>query len=366
VQGTSATNQANPNITWEQAIKTDIGLDGSIFNGVLSFTVDVYKQLRSGMLYTPSTTLPAEYGITLSQINGEAMEGQGIEFGLGSQHMFANGLRIGANATFSYNTNKLTQVYEAAATYNNPNRRITGRPLGTQFGYHALGLFQKSDDKNGDGVINAADGYNVTQFGTLHPGDIKYQDTNGDGKIDANDQVPIGYTPVPLIDYGLNLTAAWKGFDLSVFFQGTAKSTMGTQTFLTVPFASNNSNAGYEYYNNHWSPTNPNGKYPISNQAPSSNNTQTSDFWNVSNAYLRLKTAQLGYTLPNSIVKALRIKKVRFYVSGQNLLTFSALKFMDPEVGNPVSGSGVGGAGTSPETAYSIQRVITAGLTATF
>lgn len=367
VQGTSPTSQANPNITWEQAIKTNIGLDGALFNGLLNFSVDVYKQKRTGMLYQPANSVPAEYGITLSQINGAAMEGQGIEFSLGSQHRFANGLTLGINSTFSYNTNKLTQIYETASTYNNPNRRQTGRPYGTQFGYHSVGLFQKSDDKNGDGIINAVDGYNVTQFGTLRPGDIKYQDVNGDGKIDANDQVPIGYSPTPLIDYGFAINAAWKGFDVSLFFQGTAKSTMGTLTFLTVPFANNNSNAGYQYFNDHWSASNPNGRYPIADQAPTSNNTQASDFWNTSGAYIRLKTAQLGYTIPGKITRAIKIKTIRVYVSGQNLLTFSALKFMDPEIGNPVSGtSGIGGAGTSPETLYPIQRVITAGLNATF
>jgi TonB-linked SusC/RagA family outer membrane protein len=367
VQGTSATNQANPNITWEQAIKTDIGLDGTLFKGLLTFEVDVYKQLRSGMLYTPSVSVPTEYGIGLSQINGAAMQGQGIEFTLGTQHRFANGINIGATGTFSYNTNKLTQIYETSSTYNNPNRRQTGRPFGEQFGYHALGLFTLADDKNHDGVINAADGYNVTQFGTLHPGDIKYQDVNGDGKIDANDQLPIGNSNTPLIDYGLNLTASWKGFDVAVLLQGAAKSTMGTLTFVTVPFANNNSNAGYEYYNNHWSPSNPGGKYPIANQAPTSNNTQASDFWETSGAYLRVKTVQIGYTIPTSIVRALKIKSVRFYAAGQNLFTISGLKFIDPEIGNPVSGtSGIGGAGSSPETLYPIQRVMTLGLNATF
>jgi TonB-linked SusC/RagA family outer membrane protein len=366
VQGSTAGNQPNPYITWEQSIKSNIGVDANLFNGLLNMTVDVYKQLRSGMLVQPTVTVPVEYGIGLSQVNAGAMEGSGVELVLGTQHRFPNGLQLAVNGTFSYNTNKLTQVFETAATFNNPNRRQTGRPNGTQFGYHSLGLFTAADDKNGDGIINAADGYNVTQFGVLHPGDIKYQDTNGDGKLDANDFVPIGNSPTPLIDYGLNLNVSWKGFDVSLFFQGTAKSTMGTQTFVTIPFVVNNSNAGYEYYNNHYSASNPNGKYPRANQAPSSNNTQASDFWQTSAAYVRLKTAQIGYTLPLNITKALKIKTVRFYVSGQNLLTFSAMKFLDPEIGNPVTGAAVGGAGSGPETIYPISRVITAGFNVTF
>ncbi len=88
----------------------------------------------------PTTILPQEYGTTLSQINDEKMEGKGIELTVGTHHQFANGLQLGVNGTFSYNTNKLTQVYETAATFDNPNRRVTGRPVNTQFGYHALGL----------------------------------------------------------------------------------------------------------------------------------------------------------------------------------------------------------------------------------
>ncbi len=366
VQGSTFGNQPNPYITWETSTKSDIGLDATFFKGLLNLSVDVYKQNRDNILFAPQSSVPVEYGVNLSQVNSARMEGRGIEVSAGTQHRFENGLQVGLTGTFSYNANKLTQIFETASTYNNPNRRQTGRPYGTVFGYHNLGLFQKSDDKNSDGVIDKADGYNITQFGILHPGDLKYQDVNGDGKIDANDIVPIANNTIPLIDYGFNFTAAWKGFDVSVFFQGAAKTTVLTQTFVTIPFASNNSNAGYEYYNNHWSASNPNGKYPIANQAPSSNNTQTSDFWTTSGAYVRLKTAQLGYTIPVSITKALKIKTIRFYLTGQNLLTLSKLKFLDPEVGSPAPGYGAGGAGVSPETLYPIQKVFIGGLNATF
>jgi TonB-linked SusC/RagA family outer membrane protein len=364
VQGTSPTNQANPFITWEQAVKTDIGFDASFLNRKLNVTIDVYKQNRSGILAQPTTILPGEYGTVLSQVNDESMEGQGIELTVGTRHQFASGLQLTVNGTFSYNTNKLTQVYETAATFDNPNRRVTGRPVNTQFGYHAMGLFQKSDDKNGDGVINGADGYTVNQFNAvLRPGDIKYEDVNHDGKIDANDIVPIGNSPVPLIDYGLNLNASWKGFDLSLFFQGAAKSTINVQSFITIPFDNNSSNTGYEYFDNRWTPSHPNAKYPIADVSPSSNNTQASDFWNRNASYVRLKTAQLGYSIPPRILKRISIKAFRVYVSGQNLLTLSPLKFMDPELG------GVNTAGqiaTGQEVIYPIQRVITVGFSATF
>ncbi|MGY3214172.1 TonB-dependent receptor [Mucilaginibacter sp. HD30] len=361
LQGTTPTNQANPNITWEQAIKTDVALEATLFNGALNAEFDYFKSKRSGMLANPTTTVPNEYGTGLSQVNAAAMESSGFEVSLGSSHRFANGLVLGLNGNLTYATNKLTQVFESAATFNNPNRSRTGRPNGTQFGLHSLGLFQQSDDKNNDGIINAADGYNITQFGVLHPGDIKYQDQNGDNKIDnANDEVVIGKNATPLLNYGFTLTANWKGFDVSAFFQGSSLSSIGTLGFLTNPFQQNNSNAGYEYYDNRWTPSTPNAKYPRIAGAPTQNNTANSDFWVKDGSFLRFKTATVGYTIPGSVVRALKIKSVRFYVTGQNILTFSKIKFIDPETATG------GGNNPASEVQFPLQKSVIFGLNATF
>src|SRR5690606_15588088 len=114
--------------------------------------------------------------------------------------------------------------------------------LGTPFGYKSLGLFSTSDDKDGDGIINAADGYNVTQFGELHPGDIKYADIDDDGDIDNDDLVAIGNPVYPTTTYGLNANVGYKRFSLSMFFQGSANSHINIRTFLTSPFENNGSN----------------------------------------------------------------------------------------------------------------------------
>lgn len=369
LQGTSPNSQANAALTWEVAQKTDIGFESVLFKGKLNLEVGVFKQKRSNMLTDPQTVVSKEYGIGLSQVNAGIMESSGIEITAGTQHKFANGLQLSLNGNFTYANNKLIQTFESAATFNNANRRRTGRPLGSQFGYKSLGLFHLSDDKNGDGIINAADGYNVTQFGTLKPGNIKYADLNGDGKIDANDETYLGFNPSPLITYGFTLAANWKGFDASVFFQGAAKTTIGTQNFLTVPFSNNSSNTGYEYYNNRWTPENDmNAKYPRASSAPYSNDTQGSDFWVRDGSYLRLRTATIGYTIPSLVVKALKIKSVRLYVTGQNLLTFSKLKFIDPELsgGNGSASNSGTGSTSGSDTAWPIQRTFTFGLNANF
>jgi len=374
VQGTSNTNQANPAITWETAIKTDVGFESTMFKGLLNLEVDFWKQKRSGMLFAPTTTTPSEYGIALSTLNIGEMESSGIDITAGSAYKLDNGLALSLNGTFSFANNKLTQIYEAQATYENPNRRRTGRPNNTAFGYHSTGLFQQSDDLNGDGIINAADGYNITQFGELHPGDIRYEDVSGpassdfkpDGKIDINDEVVIGNTPQPLINYGFTLGANWKGFDLSAFFQGAAKSAVSTYGFLTVPFYVNNSNAGYEYFNNRWTPDTPGAKYPRANGAPVSNNSQASDFWIKDASYMRLRTFTLGYTIPSSVLSVLKIKSVRLYTTGTNLFTISKINWVDPELSNGGNGGLNAGGGSSAETLFPIQRTWTFGLNVNF
>jgi TonB-linked SusC/RagA family outer membrane protein len=372
-QATSPTNQANPFITWEEAVKSDIGFDANLFNGLLNVEFDVFKQKRSNMLVNPGTTVSQEYGIGLSQINAAKMKSSGFEITLGSSKKI-NDLLLNFNGTFSYNNNELVEVFETSSTYNNPNRRRTGRPNNSQFGYLSDGLFTKGDDKNGDNIINTTDGYTIAQFGVLHPGDIRYKDISGpdgkpDGKIDANDETYIGNQPQPLINYGFTLDGAWKGIDASVFFQGSTKSMVGVQGFLTVPFINNNSNAGYEYFNNRYIPgMEGTAKYPRVTQSPYSNNTQTSDFWIRDASFLKLRTATIGYTLPGSVMHALKIKSIRVYGTGQNIVTFSKIDWIDPELAGGNNGNQGAGNGVNPgsETIFPLQKSWTVGVNITF
>lgn len=343
VQGAWNPIEANPAITWEIATKTDIGFEATLWNSLLIIEADYFFESRIGMLLAPAVTVPIEYGLALADENAGEMESYGIEFTVGSRYQLENGIQLGFNGNFSFAKNKMIQVFETDATYNNPNRRRTDRPYNTPFGYECLGFFQESDDVNGDGVINSADGYNITQYGDLHPGDLKYADLAGpptetggaptgpDGKIDSNDEVPIGNTAYPYIIYGFTPNAAWKGFDLTLFFQGSALVSLANQNFQTVPFNNNDANTDYEYFNDHWTPATPNATYPKAYSAPYANNSRETDFWMVDAGFLRLKTATLGYTLPSNVIDFLKIHSVRAYVTGQNMLTFSKIKYMDPE-----------------------------------
>jgi hypothetical protein len=260
------------------------------------------------------------------------------------------------NGNFSYAKNEIVQDFQTEAQSLNPNRTTVGKPYQTPFGYKSLGLFSTADDTNNDGVINSSDGYDVQQFGNLHPGDIRYADLSGpngvpDGVIDVNDETSIGDPTYPAITYGINTALEYKGFDLALFFQGAAMSSIDMQTFLTVPFFNNGSNFSYEYFDNRWTPNSQNAKYPRATTAPSSNNSVDSDFWMQDTSYLRLKTLILGYTIPNEIANRLGLDSVRLNMTANNLFTISGLDFVDPELGY-----------YERETAYPVQKTVSFGV----
>lgn len=321
VQGVFERSESNPNITWETAKKTDIGLEGTLWHDKLNFELDYFRERRSDMLVAPNAVVPVEYGISISQVNAGIMDNRGFDFSINTTNTFKNGISLNVGVNFSYAKNKLVQTFENTATYNNPNRRRTGRPMDTQFGLQALGLFQSQDE------INAA----PKQFGTVVPGDIRYADLNGDKKIDANDETVIGAPAFPQIIYGITTDVSWKGFDLNMLWQGAAQSSFQLTNEASMPFF--NGAKIFREQLDYWTPDNRDAKYPILLPSPNTNSQQVSSFWQRNGAYLRLKTAQLGYTIPRSIVSHLHIRSIRIYGAAQNLLTFSALSYLDPEIG---------------------------------
>ncbi|HXO73845.1 MAG TPA: SusC/RagA family TonB-linked outer membrane protein, partial [Puia sp.] len=336
-QGIAENSQANPNITWETAKKTDIGLDAILWKGKLGFTIDYFHERRSDMLVKPNAVVPAEYGIGISQVNEGIMENQGVDLSLTTVQRLGKGFRLNVAVNFSYAQNKLLQIFENSSTYNNPNRRLTGKPYNTQFGLKSQGLYQQSDF-NPDGTLKT--GEPVPTFGPVAPGDIKYADLAGapgangkptppDGKIDANDNTAIGKPLYPEIIYGASVGLAWHGLELNTLWQGAADATI----YLTGEYA-------YPFYNgakifteqtDAWTPTHTNARYPRLLTNPTTNNTQQSSFWMYSGSYLRLKTAELAYSLPPVIMKPVKLRSIRLFVAAQNLLTISGLKFIDPE-----------------------------------
>jgi len=330
--------QNNPFITWEKAKKFDVGVDGVLWRGKLSFSVDYFYDKRDNMLVDPFVTVPLEYGIELPQVNGGKMSNQGIEIMLSSAHTFANGMRLDLSGNFTYTHNKLLENFETASTYNNPNRRRTGRPFETQFGYEALGYYT-TDDFNADGSLKS--GIASISDAPVQPGDIKYADLSGpdgvpDGIINSYDETVIGRPKnTPQIIYGFAPTLSWKGFDFNMLIQGAAMNSLYLDGTMAHPFESQGSATKLQY-KDHWTPENVNAKYPRVYNAPVEHNKVVSSHWMRNAAYLRLRSLEFGYTLPRYITEKVAMQRVRFYFAGQNLFTWTPYmkEKIDPEAGN--------------------------------
>ena len=347
-------SEPNINITWERAKKTNIGFEASFWNGLITVEADYFQEKRSNMLASPNIIVPIEYGVGISQKNAASMSNKGFEIALGSSHKFSDDLLVSLSINATFVKNKLEQIYENTVTYNNPNRRVTGRPIGTQFGWKAIGFF-KPEDFNQDGSLKP--GIPTQSWGKVHPGDIRYEDTYGpngkpDGIIDNNDIVPIGKSFVPEIIYGISPSIIYKGFDLNMLLQGAANRDFYLTGAGAWPFYSSSSatidNMDY------WTPTHQNATNPRITSSPAPNNMVASSFWVRNGSYLRLKTAQIGYTIPASVVQRIKVKSLRVYVSGQNLITWSPIKNFDPEVSD------------SQGMYYPQQKVVSVGLNVTF
>ena len=331
--------QGNPNITWEKAKKFDIGVEFSAFNGMLHLEADYFYEKRSNMLMAPNSEVSAEYGIPLSQVNAGRMHNQGVDLMVSFNKQFTHDWYFGVRGTFTYAHNTLDQIFETDATYNNPNRRRTGRPDGTMFGYKCLGYFTY-DDFNPNGSLKS--GIATQPWGQVYPGDLRYADLSGpdgvpDGKIDENDMTVIGRSNWnPEIVFGLAPTVRWKGFDLDALFQGATRTNISLGETLVMPFFDSGSATKLQF-RDHWTPANQNARYPrLTSEVTVNNHRQSSSWWVRDATYVRLKSIELGYSLPKKALDFLHISQLRVYVSGQNLWTWTPFmkEIVDPEAGS--------------------------------
>lgn len=347
--GTSINRYADPLISWETAEMVNLSMEFNLFD-VMDFQVEVYEENRTNILMDRAHITSVMGLQTTPRANvGEAL-GRGLDMSVDLQKSFQDGF-ISGLFNLTYATSEFS-VYEEPGYEDTPWRSRIGYPIGQQWGYIAERLFVDEAE-----VENSPE-----QFGNVMAGDIKYKDINGDGVIDESDQVPIGYPTTPEITYGFGLSAGYKGLDFSFFFQGLARESFWLDTRNTAPFVEDNiggvtsQNQMLEVYaNSHWS-ENDRDLYAIwprlSNEL-NTNNSQQSTWFMRNGSFLRLKQVELGYTLPDRLISKLELTNVRPYISGLNLLTFSAFKLWDPEM----AGNGLG---------YPIQRNITAGIQVSF
>jgi len=343
VDGVSISRYANEDITWETATKLNLGVEMS-FLEQLDVDVDLYHEYRSNILMERSsipTTMGLQAGVYANV--GEASS-KGIDISLNYNHTFNQDLWLTGMANFTYAKSKY-EVYEEPAYTDTPWKKHEGYSINQTWGYVAERLFVDDEE-----VENSP-----TQFGDYMAGDIKYKDINKDGQITELDQVPIGYPTSPEIVYGFGLSAGYKAFDFSFFFQGLARESFWIDSEATSPFVNGENALLKVYADDHWSENDRDlyALWPRLSPDAIENNTVTSTWFMRDGSFLRLKSVEFGYTLPRHILSKAHFTNFRVYLSGTNLCTFSKFKLWDPEMG----GDGLG---------YPIQRVYNLGLQISF
>lgn len=350
----------NLNASWEEALKINAGIEFSLFNKI-RVQADYFREERSG-IFLQRAGLPAIVGVsTIPYVNIGKTLNQGFDATVEYTHQVNKDLMLTARGNFTFNRNELLNNDEPDWEYKYQNR--IGKPFGSggslqPLGLVAIGLFESQEEIDNSPVQN---------FGEYRVGDIKYQDINGDGQIDSQDQIAIGYTNLPEITYGFGGTAQYKNWDFNIFFQGVARTSFFlTGSSIRTPFSSGNMERAAineDIYGNVWMSTNTpeqnaNVTYPRlsmgSGGAGASNNSQASTWWLRDGSFLRLKSVEIGYSLPKSLLQKSFIKSLRFYAAGNNLLQFSPFKLWDPEKGS-TDGSG-----------YPLNRMFSIGFNANF
>jgi TonB-linked SusC/RagA family outer membrane protein len=312
---------ANPDVTWETSKIANFGVDAAFFNNKVGATIDVFSEQRYNILAFPSS-ISSLIGGSFKPYNVGKVNNKGIDWDL-----YYNGaigdFSFSVHALGSFIRNKIIFQDEVLRPYAYLNR--TGLPVGTTFGLQAIGLFANQAE------IDASP---IPTFSPVKPGDIKYKDQNGDGRIDQYDQVPIGKSDNPELYYGSQVQLKFKNIDLMVWFQGAGNRTVNVLNGATMGFAAGAKPT--DYVLNRWTPaTAATADYPeLSLTAKvSDNNYQSSTFWNQNGRYLRLKNVEIGYNFSPSLLKYVHLSKARFYVSASNLYTWTQLKakYLDPE-----------------------------------
>lgn len=316
---------ANPDIFAEQSMKYNVGLEFTLFQK-LQIGVDAYLDKRTDIPVIDNT-IPSFYAEDTKINNLGKMTNKGVDLNLSFTDTYGS-FAYTLMGMASYNKNKIDNMSEipTAFSYN----AYTGRAYGTPVGLVADGFYQL-DDFNTDGTLKS--GLPKPMFGDVQPGDMKYKDLDGDTKVDQTDVTSIGKTDLPEWTYSFGGNVAFKGFDLSILFQGTAGSSVNILNAANaqVEAFTNNSNAyaiakgAWAYYPEQGIDTRNSATYPRLTTKSNTNNYRASSFWMKNNDYLRIRNVELGYTLKQSWQKKCVLSNFRIYVNAVNPLTWSSL-----------------------------------------
>jgi TonB-linked SusC/RagA family outer membrane protein len=333
-RGYRVSRYANPNITWETSTQYNLGMEMSLLkNEAIKFQVDVFKKYTDN-IYMVRENFPQSSGLEAS-ISGNVgkMEAHGLDASLDGQYFFNKDVWMQWRSNFTFSTNELVELDEK--NYPDEYLKRKGHNSNQQWGLIAERLFVDEAE-----IANSP----RQDFGEYMAGDIKYKDVNGDGVVNDNDRVAMGYPTVPEIQYGFGPSIGWKNWDISFFFQGNARVSMFIDPTTgdsdhpgegIAPFI-NYRNALPIIANNYWSETNPNPHafWPRLSTEQIVNNTQQSSWWLRDASFMRLKNVELGYNVSNiPYLTKQNLRNIRLYVTVENAFVLSSFKLWDPEMG---------------------------------
>ena len=321
----------NPDVTWEKVAKQNYGIDLKMFDSRLSLTADVFFEKRKDILSTRNT-LPAITDINLPKINLGKVNNHGYELSLGWNDR-AGKVDYWLKANVSYAKNKI--IYMDEVVPNEPYMAETGRSTGLTYGY-IFDRFLQKDDFDADGNLkkdeNGRQILPQMALGTPRPGDALFKDLNGDGVINGDDKTRFGYAERPDYVFGFLGGLKWKNFEFSMQWTAAMNASRILDGEYRNAFGSTNSRMLLKFLaDGRWTEENPNSRFPRLTFMNKSHYLQTSDLWLMNGSYLRLKTAEISYTLPQKdFLQIAGIESVRFYCNGYKLLTlFSDLNDID-------------------------------------
>jgi TonB-linked SusC/RagA family outer membrane protein len=353
---------SNRDLTWEKAATFNIGVDLAFLNNSLTASFDYFDKTTSDILQG-RYDVPKLFGAGLPDYNVAKVSNKGWEATLG-YNFKTNAVSHGISFNIADSKNKLITL-TGGATEQISNQdvfqliRKVGQPITQYYGYETNGFFQNQADIDASPKIAGA---------TVGPGDLKFKDLNNDGLINEKDKTFLG-NPFPRYTFGFTYRLAYKGLDFSFFVQGVGKRDVFLRGELVEPFHYNYGATMYEHMTDYWTPSNPDARYPRLAANGSASNTYNwrtgSDLYKYDGAYVRLKNVNIGYTFPKSMTQKVGMERLRISLIGQNLLTLTKLKFIDPETsefGNNLATN----AGSNNARAYPLPVFYGAGLDITF
>ncbi|MBD0777847.1 TonB-dependent receptor [Maribacter sp. ANRC-HE7] len=338
----------NADVKWEEIKTTDIGIDLGLFNNKVSIVMDYYIKKTSDMLY--AVTVPLSVGISKSHGSPEAvsmnigeMKNTGFEFAVNYQETF-NEFKLNISANTSFQKNELTKLTENAyinggdggQVLGSTTRSEVGHPLSSFYGYKYVKIIDSQSEID---ALNAAAPNGLYQQSNTAPGDMLYEDINGDNQITDDDKTYLG-NPWPKMIYGLTTNLEWRNLDFSLFLQGVQGVDVfnANKTLTQQIYADYNSSTEVL---NAWTPDNQTNQPRLVQGDPNSNFANSSSYFVEDGSFLKVRNIQLGYTLPQSILSRFNMTNARVYISGENIMTFTKYSGIDPEVAGGSTSRGV-------------------------